>query len=351
MRARSVTVVAAMLAGLIVTSTFAQRPAPAGQPPTAGAAPASNPVSPFDQNDPEIAIIRGLDWKNAEYNVLTLPQRCAALMALNKGLSMMGSKADHRVDLLVDYLDQNKLGEAYAAAKQSIPDPRPVTFQDMERVAAAYINTPGGAAKFAGQFTGMSADMLNLYLNLYEKSAMREFEETREARWQVRSMGLFLQDTGKLEDFRQWSVIEDKRRETELDQQVADEKAKQTQERQQRIDAYNQEQRAQQQQQALAAKQMDAALQEQQYESNPQSSQSQQTSYVDNDGWWGAPYANSSYWYYYNSNAYRGYVRDKAQDAYQRWRPNGGARPTPLPAQRPSPRMGGGGGMRGGGRR
>ena len=314
---------------------FAQEPPPA-------VAPSSNPTtpSPFDQDDPEIAKMRQLDWKNASFEMLDLRSKTEALTALNRGLSMMGAKADSRVELLVDYIDEKDLGQSYATAKGSIPDPTGVTFEMMQKLAAAYIKTPQGASKFGGDFDSASPDMLNRYFMLYDKSARREFEETREARWQVRSMALFLQDQGKLGDFRDWSVGAQKRRQEELDKALADQKAAEQQAREQRAAEYAQQKQAEQ------AAQMSAAL-EYQYSADSGGSGGGGTTYVDNDGWWGYPYGWSSYYTYYNSNAYRGYVRDKAQDAYQRWQ--SGQRPSQLPVRRPAPVRSGGGGVRGGG--
>jgi hypothetical protein len=312
-------------------------------------------VSPFDKDDPEIAVIRGLDWKSANFDALDAKGKCLALMALNKGLSQMGAKADARVDLLVDYIDQASLGGAYTSAKASIPPPQNISFEQMEQVATAYSQTPTGQAKLVNQLPGTSPEMLNLYLGLYDKSARREFEETREARWQVRSMGLFLQEQGKLDDFKTWSLAEQKRREEDLAKQEAEQKAKEQTERQERADAFQQQK--QQEQEEAAQRQMEMALQQQQQQmSNGDGGAS--GSSAANDYVWGDPYGwYGGYYAYYNSNAYRGYVRDKAQDAYQRWGQNNN-RPSQLPSQRPAynrggggGRAGGGGGARGGGRR
>src|SRR5689334_8233508 len=102
-------------------------------------APGGAVASPFDKDDPEIAKIKSLNWKSANFDALSDQNKCLALMALNKGLSQMGAKADIRVDLLVDYIDKNELGPAYACAKGVIPPPQVITFDQMEQVAAAYL--------------------------------------------------------------------------------------------------------------------------------------------------------------------------------------------------------------------
>lgn len=331
---------------------LAQAPAPAA-PAAQGTAPAAQGIpqsSPFDQDDPEIARIKSLDWKDANFDALTPTQQAEALMALNKALSLIGTKASTRADLLVDYLDEKNLGPAYASAKTSIPDPKPVSYDQMRRLAAAYVLSPAGSAKVSGEFSGNSEGMIAQYITLYDKSARRLFEEAAEARYQVRSMGLFLQEQGKLEDFKVWAPQEEKRRDDELAQQQAQQQAAAEKAREERAQVYN-EQR--QQQQELAAKQMELALQQQQLQqaanASSASSDSSQQPY-DNENWlgYGYPYGGA-YWNYYNTNIYRGYVKDKYQDAWNRWHNN---HPRPVqPMPRPVYRGGGGGGFRGGGRR
>src|SRR4051794_24918880 len=73
--------------------------------------------SPFDKDDPEIATLRQLQWKGVNFDALDARTRCTATFALSKGLADLGTKADSRLDLLIDYLDDQKLGEAFATEK------------------------------------------------------------------------------------------------------------------------------------------------------------------------------------------------------------------------------------------
>jgi hypothetical protein len=303
---------------------------------SAAAPPAADRPSPFDKSDPGIAEVRKLDWKKADFNSLAPKQKAAALMALNRGLINLGAQARVREELLIDYLDAHDLGPSYAAAKSAIPDPPPLTFDDLLKVATASVTSPQGAARAAGEFDATPDTMLARYLSLYERSARREMEETTESRWHVRSMGLFLQDTGKLDDFKIWSAAEQKRRDEELERQTAEASARSEQERQQRAEAYAQQQ---QQQQDRVAAQMEAALQQQQQAAASSSAFGSTTppAYVEEPAWgYAYPYAVNNVWYY-NSNAYRGYVRDKSQDAYDRWRQNHLLSPAQQPGWRPMP--------------
>jgi len=285
-------------------------------------------ASPFDADDPEIAMIKKLDWKSADFDALTPRQQCAALMAVNKGLSVIGAKADARLDLLTSYVDQNNLGPDFESARTDIASPPQVSFADMEKLGAAYLLSPAGQAKLGTEFANTSDSTLSAYRNMYEKSAQREFAETVDSRLQVRDLALFLQSQGKLDEFRDWAIVERARRQAEFEQQQADAKAKAAADK----TARQQEAAERQRQEQIAQQQMAAALaqqQQQQAQSQPQPDNS--SANYESDGWWQEPAYGWSGAYYY-SNAYRGQVRDRAQNAYQRWQQS--PRPTPLPAGR-----------------
>lgn len=325
---RSITLGLILLLAIAVTPLRAQT------------APAGAVASPFDQEDPEIAAIQKLDWQHASFTALDPKNQCAALMALNNALSRIGAKANARLELLIDYLDEKDLGKAYAESRAEIPSPTKVTFDDMTRVAAAFVVTPQGAQRLADEVSGLTGDLLSRYTGLYDKSARRLFDEALDARQQVRSMGLFLQKQGKLDDFRDWSIAAQTQRAEQEQKEMQEQQAKDQQARQERAQAY-----AAQKQQEQQARQMEAALQAQQ-----QSTDSSQSSSSNDDAGWAYSSGWPAYGYgygYYSSNAYRGYVQDKYRNAYDRW--SNRPRPTPLPA-RPSG-IGRGGGLRMGGRR
>src|SRR5687768_17069246 len=142
---------------------------------------ADAPVSPFDKADPEIQRIRALDWKNANLGKLDQRSRCMAYFALNRGLTAIGAKADARLDLLIDYIEDNKLDQAVAADKQAAAEPPVVTFDTMMKVAAAFVATDLGKAKFEKDFAKTPDAMLPRYETLYEKSSRRAYEEAAES--------------------------------------------------------------------------------------------------------------------------------------------------------------------------
>jgi hypothetical protein len=153
---------------------------------------------------------------------------------------------------------------------------------------------------------------------MYTTSSRRAFEECSEARYRVRSMALFLEDSARLDEFKTWSKAQIKAKQAARDQEVAKlrevskeaEKARQEQVLAKRKEA---EQRA--------ASQMEAYLQSQQQNAG-------QTVIVQTDDDWDGdtwmPWTGA----YYATDAYRGYVCDKFQDRWQNWNGgNGGAQP------------------------
>jgi hypothetical protein len=292
-----------------------------GQAPPAAAAPGDA----LGLNDPQLAKLRKLDWKSADFNALDAKHKCAALEALNHGLSAMGGKLDARAELMIDYIDQNQLSGAYAAAESKIADPPNVTFENLERLATAYIASPDGAAAFAAGFDDVPTAMLARYQSLYENSARREFADAMEGRWHVHSMGAFLQEQGKADGFRTWAAAEQKRRQAEFEQKQAQAQAKAA------AQSAKQEQAKQAAAQQMALVMADMSNAPKPYDAPPGDSgagaqppppqsnfpYASPAVYSDSDGWW--PQSDYAVTGYYNNSAYRAAMNDKAGDAYQRW--------------------------------
>lgn len=283
-------------------------------------------LSPFDQEDPEIQKIRKLDWKNLNFENLDDQQRCAAYFAMNKGLAVMGAKADARLDLLIDYIETSQLGEAMAEAAATITPPPAITYADFQKIAAAFVKTPEGLARLDQELGGIDKGMLPAYTRMYENSSRRSFEEVVESRHQVRLIAVFLEKEGKLPEFKKWAAAERQRRQEAYAAELTQKRTQAAQAEEVRRDqALANAQERQRQQAELAARQMEYALQTQQ-----QAPAGQTVVHHDDDAYWG------DVWYpwngaYYANGVYRAQVRDRAQDSWQKW---GGAR---RPA-RPTPR-------------
>jgi len=285
-------------------------------------------VSPFDKDDPEIQQLRKLDWKKTDFDAESLETRTTALLAMQHVLSLAGSKASARLELLVDYFDQNKLGEAFVVEQQTITLPPLVSYEEAKKIACTFVKSDVGKDKFGAELAGSDEEILKAYMNMYRNSSKRVYEECIEARTQVRVMAMFLESEGKLEEFKKWAKDETKRKQTAREADAAklrqvsidQEKARQEQEKEKRRQA-----------EAAASAKMEAYLQSQQ-----QQAQTGQTVVINSDDDW-----DGATWWpgtgaYYATDAYRGYVRDKFQDRYQNWNDN-----------RPQPKVRSGGRARG----
>ena len=325
-----------LFASAVILTTLAA-PRSDAQAPASPAAASQAPVrSPFDKDDPEIQAILKLNWKSVEFNQLDPRTRCLAFLALSKGLGTIGAKADARLDLLMDFIDEKMLGESLAKNMLAIPDLPAVTFDDMKKVGAAWVQSPAGKQKVASELQGVADDSLAPYMKMYERTAQRTFEEALESRLQVRVMAVFLEKQGKLEEFKKWAEEEKKRRVAERRAEAAQQRATAAEaERQRREDALEAAEHKRREDAQLAAMRMELAAQQQAAEPvAPQLPVDNPQFWDDDDDYWAYPY--------YYTNAYRGEIRDRLEDAWGRWQNN--PRPTPY-------RGGGRSGGRGGGRR
>ncbi len=178
-------------------------------------------VSPFDKDDPEIQRLRALNWKAVDFDAQDLETRTVALLAMQEVLSMTGGKASARLELLIDYFDQNKLGEAYVDKQQAANLPPLISYDEARKVAVAFVKSEVGKDKFGDELAGSDDATLKAYMQMYGNSSRRTYEECIEARTQVRAMALFLESTGKLSEFKAWAKDEKKRRQAARDQETA----------------------------------------------------------------------------------------------------------------------------------
>lgn len=313
---------------LAFTSHLAAQPAaqPAATP---AVPPATQPVvSPFDKDDPEVQRILRLNWKTVKFEELDARHQMAAYFAMNKGLSIMGTKADARLDLLIDYVEANKLGEAVADAASTIPPPPDVSFEDYKKMGAAFVRSPDGSVKVDAELGTIPEDMIPAYVKLYQNSSMRSFAEVVESRHQVRLIAAYLQEEGKFEDFKKWSADEKRRRQEAYAKELAEKRVAAAEaEKIRREQAIAAAQERQKQEAEERARRMEYAMQQQ--ASQPSGGG---VSY-DHDGYWGDswyPYSGA----YYAGALYRSQVRDRASNSWSRWRANAGSRPRPTPRRR-----------------
>jgi hypothetical protein len=306
--------------------------APPAAPPAAAAAPASATrpaaptTSPFDAVDPEIAAVKRLDWKGADFDKLDIQTRGAALLALNKLLDVVDAKAEARAELLVQYIDQNKLGDAYAVAAAAGDTTPAISFDDAKKIAAAFIQTPQGREKFGDEFTKSSPQEQAKYLDLYEKTCRRKYDDAAEARVEVRLMANFLKRQEKLDDFVTWSLAETKRRQEEHQAKMAVAAADKAQaDKERREQAQAAAERRRQDEQELAMKRLEYS-----YQQAGAAAANNNRSYYD-DVLYGYGYGYGPGVYYYG-DTYRYAARNRMANTYNGWNRGGGggaARPVP----------------------
>jgi hypothetical protein len=288
-------------------------------------------ASPFDKGDPEMRELNQLDWQKVDFDAQDLKTRCTSLMAMERVLKMLGGKSDARIELLVDYLDQQKLGQTFIAQQGQLPEPRQVSYEDGRKVAVALVQGRGKLSALNAEFDGCDDNMLKSYLSMYDKSSRRAFAEVIESRHNVRALALFVEKQGKFDDFSKWATAERDRRQLAHAEAMKEKqlRAVQTDIRgKAAADRAAAERRRQQKEEAT--KQMEVAMQSQQRAvAAPQdgSAQGDAGNNTSENYWYGTaawPWTGM----YYADNGYREQVRDKLQDSMGNWRPR------PTPAQR-----------------
>ena len=297
-----------------------------------GAEPAE---SPFNVHDPEIQALKKLNWRDMDFNALAPRERCQALLAMTALLDLVGGKADARSELMAIYIDQNKLGEDYAASEAQLTTKPMLTYEDACKVAGAFLKTSKGQSKFGDDLQDAPDSVLKNYQTLYDKTCRRKWDEVVESRTYVQSMAQFLQKAGKWDDYLKWSAAEAAKRQQQYQE---DQKAKQA--------AYIKAQ-AEKREQALNAAQKAAEARKQtELERMSYAMQSQSGGGDDgaaSDETWSDWESGSSDWgwggdSYYVNPIWRYNARDEVRNKVTHWQGGGGG-------------GGGGRGRAGGGRR
>jgi hypothetical protein len=286
--------------------------------------PKAPPVGPFDSQDPDIKALRALKWSDTDFAAQRLRVRCAALIAMKEMSSRIGGKADAQLELLVDYIEEQKLGEQFVGHQAAAPEPPGLSYDDGRKLATAFVLSPIGADKFGDELQGCDEKTLSAYERMYEKSARSAFDQTVESRYQVRVMASFLRTVGKFDDFVEWTKVQQQQRQQAYEQEMKRRRqvvAEGNAQKQIEADAaYARSQAEKQAAHEQAAMQMEAASQlvGQQpggAEAAPAADHSSSDASTAEWPW----YNGSMYWpwrgAYYANNAYRGAVRDKADNA------------------------------------
>src|SRR5262245_23863861 len=278
--------------------------------------------------------IKKLDWKSVDWNATPPLEQARALMLLDDVLNEMGSQMAAEADLMSQYVDEQNLGEQFAALAPV--EDKHLTLEEAQRVAVAMLRGPLAASSYATSISDATGNALNAYLNLYRSTCNREWAAAVESRQHMKALTHFLQSTGKMQAFRAWVPGEIERQKKEREQEMAQKRAAaQEQEKQKREQRQQAAQDRKEQEQKQREQEEQAAAQMQQALSAAQAGDDTSTpsdgSYPD---WYygGLGYATGVW---YRDEALRGAAVARTENRMAGWSGAGGRR----------------GGARGGGRR
>ena len=188
----------------------------------------------FDEKDPRIQELKGLDYETADYKGSDLKTRVTALVALNHLLGRVGSEAEARLAMLGAYVKDQKLKDAILKNDATKDDVERLTFEDGLKVAVAYIGTEKGKAAFAPRLPSGGADVLEKYEASYLKVCRKRWAEVIATRKKVEAVARFLSAEGKFDHYMRWAAAEAARQKAEheknyharVEAEAAEEKAK-----------------------------------------------------------------------------------------------------------------------------
>ncbi len=161
-----------------------------------------------------------LEWQKVDLASLTLVERCRTLLLLNHALDELGDATITEADLLGEFLEQQKLMDAYAAAPPESP-PRIRTMEEAQQVAVALLKGPLARSRYATELSETDEPGLQAYEKLYGKTCADKWADFSESARSVRSMAAFLKSNGKIKAYMTWALAETDRRQQEYEQELA----------------------------------------------------------------------------------------------------------------------------------
>jgi hypothetical protein len=247
--------------------------------------------------------IETLPWRSIDLSTVSPLEMDRALLLMNHVLNEIAPVRASEADLMSGYIEAQNLGADFAKAPKP-PEGKQLTYTDATKIAVAMLRGPMANSTYASQFSGVSAEGLAAYQQLYDATCQRRWSEITESREQSRWMGAFLESQGKLQDYQAWAKVESENRQLayqlQLEKNAAAADAA-AQAAQARAVAEQEEQEKLQLQQALAAAQ---AQQQQAYEAGQQQMDQQQPPPPQEDapyyGGYGTPgyYGSGAAWCY-----------------------------------------------------
>jgi hypothetical protein len=170
------------------------------------------PEGKFDKDDPEIAVIRELDFENVDYGAEPIKTRVTALLALNELLNRVGQRSAARLEMLEAYIESQKLESALMESEAAVPEVERLKYEDGQKIAVAFIKTERGANMFGPRVPNVSDAGLANYEKSYIKLGKKRWTEIQYVRHRIEAIAVFLDSAGKFGEYKKWAIGEEARR-------------------------------------------------------------------------------------------------------------------------------------------
>jgi hypothetical protein len=169
------------------------------------------PEGKFDKDDPEIAVIRELDFENVDYGAEPIKTRVTALLALNELLNRVGERSAARLEMLEAYINDQKLESALMESEAAVPEVERLTFEDGQKIAVAFVKTQRGADMFGPRLPKVPDAGLANYEKSYIKLGRKRWAEIAYVRHRIEATAVFLDSAGKFGEYKKWAIGEEAR--------------------------------------------------------------------------------------------------------------------------------------------
>lgn len=163
------------------------------------------PEGKFDEQDPEVAEIRKLDYEGVVYANENLKTRVTALIALNELLNRVSQRTTARLTMLEAYIEARGLKEALLKSETSVPEVERLKLEDGQKIAVAFIKTEKGAAMFGPRLPKVSDAALVRYEASYIKLCRKRWADVAYTRHQVEAVAVVLDSMGKFGEYMKWA--------------------------------------------------------------------------------------------------------------------------------------------------
>lgn len=163
----------------------------------------------FDPEDPQIAALRKLKYKDIDLDKVDLETKHIAVIALSEMIGHNGLLASERLKKLNAYLAMRNWSQEYEKWSRANPlKYAPLTPEDAAKIAVAYVQTPVGHADYANRLLGVSDEVKERMFNALVANCRQEFATVQRHRRTVESIARFLESKGAFNTYLSWAEAE-----------------------------------------------------------------------------------------------------------------------------------------------